>query len=159
MDVRTRRRGRRDGGDVSYPAAHDSVVAVSALDENENLASYSNTGPEVELAAPGSNVLSTMPFGDYDTLSGTSMASPVVAGTAGLTISQWGTSNNDTRAHLKNTAVDVGLSDEEQGAGRVDAGNAVTTDPNDGGGGGDQYTESVTDYLDPSSSRTPGSGS
>jgi serine protease len=140
--------GNDYGGSVSYPAAYDEVLAVSALDENENLASYSNTGPEIELAAPGSSVLSTVPFGDYDTLSGTSMASPVVAGVAGLAISQWGTDNADTRLHLKNTAVDVGLSSDEQGSGRVDAGTAVATDPGDGGGGGgDEVTETFSASL------------
>ncbi|WP_254768454.1 S8 family peptidase [Salinilacihabitans rarus] len=127
--------GNDYGGSVSYPAAYDTVVAVSALDETESLASYSNVGPEIELAAPGSNVLSTVPFDGYEELSGTSMASPVVAGVAGLALSAHsGLSNEELRQHLKNTAVDVGLSSDEQGSGRVDADNAVNTDPGDGGG-------------------------
>lgn len=124
---------------VGYPAAYDECVAVSALDENEALASFSSTGTEVEIAAPGANVLSTTTAdrGDYEQLSGTSMATPVVAGVAGLTLDAWDLSNADLRNHLNATAVDVGLPSNEQGNGRVDAYNAVTTDPSgDGGGGG-----------------------
>ncbi|WP_049908203.1 S8 family serine peptidase [Natrinema pallidum] len=122
--------GNDYGSSVSYPAAYDSVVAVSSLDEGEALSDFSNVGPEIELAAPGGNVLSSIPWDDYDTFSGTSMASPVVAGVAGLTLSAWPSLSNDQlREHLKQTAVDVGLSASEQGSGRVDAGNAVTTEP------------------------------
>ncbi|WP_114577629.1 S8 family peptidase [Saliphagus sp. LR7] len=128
--------GNDYGASVSYPAAYDECLAVSALDPDGSLAAYSNVGEEIELCAPGSNVLSTIPWDDYDQLSGTSMASPVVAGVAGLAISQWGTDTADTRMHLKNTAEDVGLSADEQGSGRVDAEAAVGTEPGDGGGGG-----------------------
>jgi len=144
--------GNDYGSSVSYPAAYSECVAVSALDENETLASYSNKGSEVELAAPGSNVLSTVPFGDYQELSGTSMATPVVSGVAGLALSSWDLTVPDLRSHLKNTAVDIGLPAEEQGSGRVDADNAVNTQPGDGGGGGggggDSTTASVSDSLD-----------
>nr|P29143.1 RecName: Full=Halolysin; AltName: Full=F-II; Flags: Precursor [Natrialba asiatica DSM 12278]pir/A42605/ halolysin (EC 3.4.21.-) - Natrialba asiatica (strain 172P1) [Natrialba asiatica]BAA01049.1 halolysin precursor [Natrialba asiatica] len=130
--------GNGYGNSVSYPAAYDTVMAVSSLDEGETLSAFSNLGPEIELAAPGGNVLSSIPWDNYDTFSGTSMASPVVAGVAGFTLSAHpNLSNAELRSHLQNTAVDVGLSSEEQGHGRVDAGQAVTTDPGDGGGGGD----------------------
>lgn len=124
--------GNDYGGSVSYPAAYEEVLAVSALDPDGSLAAYSNVGAEIELCAPGSSVLSAVNWDEYDEFSGTSMASPVVAGVAGLAISQWGTDNNDTRLHLKNTAADVGLAAHEQGDGRVDADAAVNTDPGDG---------------------------
>ncbi|SFC47941.1 serine protease [Halobiforma haloterrestris] len=146
--------GNDYGGSVSYPAAYDTVVAVSSLDENENLSNFSNVGPEIELAAPGSNVLSTVNWDDYDEFSGTSMASPVAAGVAGLTLSaHTNLTNEQLRDHLQNTAVDVGLSSDEQGYGRVDANNAVNTDPgdgddgDDGDGGDDTATSTITDSL------------
>ena len=121
---------------VGYPAAYKECVAVSALDPDGSLASYSSTGPEVELCAPGTSVLSTTTSvrGDYENLSGTSIATSVVSGCAGLTLAQWDLTNTELRDHLNNTAVDMGLSDNEQGNGRVDAYNAVTTDPSGGGG-------------------------
>ena len=139
---------------VSYPAAYSECLAVSALDPDETLASYSNYGSDIELAAPGTNVLSTWTDDGYDKISGTSMATPVVAGVAGLTLAQHDLTNAELRSHLKSTAVDVGLSSDEQGSGRVDAGNAVTTDPGSGGGdggdggdGGSSTSASVSDSL------------
>jgi len=128
--------GNDGQGSVSYPAAYSECLAVSALDPDETLASYSNYGSSVELAAPGTNVLSTWTDDAYDSISGTSMATPVVAGVAGLALAQWDLTNAELRNHLKNTAADVGLSGDQQGSGRVDAGNAITTEPGSGGGGG-----------------------
>ncbi|MFD1514961.1 S8 family serine peptidase [Halomarina rubra] len=129
--------GNDGQGSVSYPAAYSECLAVSALDPDESLASYSNYGSDIELAAPGTNVLSTWTDDGYNSISGTSMATPVVAGVAGLTLAAHDLTNSELRSHLKATAVDVGLPADQQGSGRVDAGNAVTTTPGSGGGGGD----------------------
>ncbi|EMA52074.1 serine protease halolysin R4 [Halococcus salifodinae DSM 8989] len=110
-----------NSGSVNYPAAYDECIAVSALDPDGNLASYSSRGPEIELAAPGTNLLSTWTDDGYNSISGTSMAAPVVSGVAALVLSQQKLSNEQVRSHLKDTAVDTGLSEEKQGAGRVDA--------------------------------------
>jgi subtilisin len=119
---------------VSYPAKYSTVMAVSATDKDDSLADYSSTGPEIELAAPGSDVLSTIPpesddgstYEDgYETFSGTSMATPHVAGTGGQVFANSSFTNEEIRQHLKDTAEDIGLASNEQGAGLVDAENAV----------------------------------
>ncbi|WP_129116972.1 S8 family peptidase [Halegenticoccus tardaugens] len=108
---------------VGYPAAYDEVVAVSATSEDDSLADFSSTGPEIELAAPGEDVYSTIP-GGYDTFSGTSMACPHVAGAGALLMAE-GDTNAEARDRLRGTAEDVGLSSEEQGDGLLDAAAAV----------------------------------
>jgi subtilisin family serine protease len=114
-------------GAVCYPAAYSSVVAVSATDEEDNLAYFSSTGSQVELAAPGDNIYSTYLNNGYKKLGGTSMASPHVAGTAALV---WAMddflTNNDVRTQLQSTAEDIGLSTREQGYGLVDAEKAAS---------------------------------
>ncbi|ADB60935.1 peptidase S8 and S53 subtilisin kexin sedolisin [Haloterrigena turkmenica DSM 5511] len=114
---------------VAYPAAYEDVIGVSAL-EGESLADFSNTGPEIDLAAPGAGLVSTVPWGDYGRMTGTSMATPVVAGVAGLALSAHpDLSPLELREHLTTTATDLGLEASAQGAGRVDAAAAVETDP------------------------------
>lgn len=108
---------------VRYPAAYSTVIAVSATTSDDDLASFSSTGPEVELAAPGSAIYSTVPDG-YSSKSGTSMATPHVAGAAGLVMAN-GYSNTEARDRLQQTAEDIGLSSNEQGHGLVDAEAAV----------------------------------
>jgi len=115
---------------VRYPAAYPESVAISALDESGDFASYSNYGDPIDLTAPGSSVLSTYPTDtdtgepgdDYVNFWGTSMATPVVAGVAGLVLSYDGTlSVGELETVLTSTAVDVGLPENKQGHGRVDA--------------------------------------
>jgi len=90
-----------------YPATYDSanVIAVAATDHNDNLANFSNYGPTtVDLAAPGDDVYSTTPGNGYGTKSGTSMATPHVAGAAALLCStDSGLSNLDVKATLMST--------------------------------------------------------
>lgn len=70
----------------NYPA--ENIVCVAASEEDDTLASFSNYGrANVDLAAPGAGILSTVPTGLFETWDGTSMASPHVAGAAALVLS------------------------------------------------------------------------
>ncbi len=109
---------------VSYPAANPDAMAVSATNDADNIAEFSSTGPEIEIAAPGAEIYSTYDGGGYDTLSGTSMACPHVAGAAGQLMAA-GYTNTEARARLRGTAENIGLSETEQGAGLLDVASSL----------------------------------
>ena len=112
----------------TYPAAWSEVIAVSATDKNDNLASFSNFGDWIELAAPGVDIFSTIPDDTYAYMSGTSMAAPFVAGVAALAWSVYPELTRDElRDHLHVTADDLGDEgfDIYFGYGRVNAKKAV----------------------------------
>jgi uncharacterized repeat protein (TIGR01451 family) len=113
------------GGPVLYPAACEDVLAVAATDIHDQHASFSNYGPEVDVAAPGVDIYSTWPWRDgYWTQSGTSTASPHVAGLAALIRSFEDTLGPDQVAQvLMTTARDAHIPgwDPYTGWGRIDA--------------------------------------
>jgi subtilisin family serine protease len=112
------------GNQTEYPAAFPGVIAVAAVDQNGQHAYFSNTGSYVALSAPGINILSTVLNGGYGLKSGTSMASPHVAGLAGLFWSRFPTDTaGQIAALMENTAVDQGDPgwDPVYGYGLIDA--------------------------------------
>jgi len=119
------------GDNMSYPAKYNEVLSVGATDENDNRASFSSTGSELDIMAPGVSILSTYQDG-YAYASGTSMATPHVSGVAALIYASDGAlSNSDVKQILINTADDLGPSgwDSKYGYGLVDADGAVAAEP------------------------------
>jgi len=77
----------QSGNPTSFPAAYPDVVAVGAINQADQRANFSQTGPHIDVVAPGVGVLSTVWDNGYATMQGTSMASPHVAGVAALIMS------------------------------------------------------------------------
>ena len=107
-----------------YPAAYNHCFSVAATDQNDTWASFSNYGTWVDIAAPGASIYSTLTDSDYGSLIGTSMASPHVAGIAGLLSSQ-GLTNNQIRTRLCLTADDIAGTGTYWQCGRLNAYRAV----------------------------------
>jgi len=80
-----------------YPADYTNCISVAATDYNDALASWSNHGSWVDVAAPGVSIYSCIPGSQYGYMSGTSMASPHVAGLCGLVFSVASDTNGDGR--------------------------------------------------------------
>ena len=113
---------------VRYPAAYPQVVSVAAVDRAGAHAPFSNANPDVELSAPGVDILSSWLGGGYRSLSGTSMATPFVAGVAAIVAARNpGGGPAAWRAKLDGSADDLGAPgrDPQFGFGRVDLRKAV----------------------------------
>jgi subtilisin family serine protease len=115
-----------------YPAAYDSpaIISVAATDNKDSLASFSNYGEtSVDLAAPGVNIYSTMPGNKYGNLSGTSMATPHVAGVAALALA---VDSSLSVAQLKSRLINnvdpvASLVGKTASGGRLNAANVVNS--------------------------------
>jgi subtilisin len=118
---------------VGYPAALENAVAISATTEQDEIAFFSSTGPQVELGAPGYQVNSSLADGDnsYGVYSGTSMASPHAAGATAALVGE-GASPEAAVGALKSAADDIGAPDDYQGAGRLNLIDAVNEIPEPG---------------------------
>ena len=153
------------------PANHPDVITVSALadfdgvsggagratcrtDQDDTLADFSNFGSAVEIAAPGVCIRSTWPGGGYNTISGTSMASPHAAGAAALLTSKTKPTDRDTALHVRSMLVitgNGGWTDDSGDGSRealLDVSNANHFTPRTvstgGGGGGTEPAPAVT---------------
>ena len=115
----------------TYPADFDlpNIISVGASDSTDHLAYFSNYGQSsVDLAAPGVSIYSTWPGKAYKSESGTSMASPHVAGAAALVLAAHPAATADTIKALLLRTVDhpAALAGTSASQGRLDAGNALT---------------------------------
>jgi serine protease len=122
---------REKGSPTSYPAADPGVIAVAATDSADAVATFSNRGSYVDVAAPGVNIASTVPVanGSYAYYSGTSMAAPHVAAVAALLKAYNPALTPDgIEQALESSAVDLGTAgkDVDFGYGRIDVVAALT---------------------------------
>ena len=114
--------------EAAYPAAYRGVIAVTAIDSNDQLYDMANRGDYVAIAAPGVDILTPAPNAAYEMSSGTSLAAAHVSGIIALMLERRPTlSTEDARAILKRTARDPGLTAGARGlgAGIIDAALAV----------------------------------
>ena len=113
--------GNYDDSDPVYPAAYGGVLGVTSTDRNDVRDFDYSRGNWVDVAAPGSDILSTVPSG-YANKTGTSIASPHVAGLAGLLASQHRSARN-IKKRITSTAADLGQGGRDiyYGSGRINA--------------------------------------
>ena len=111
------------GGPVGFPASYPETIAVAASDIKDGVADFSSRGPEVDFIAPGVDVKSVNKDGGWVELSGTSMATPHVAGLAALAVARGASTPAAIRAMFKKAATPLpGLTSTLQGMGMIDAG-------------------------------------
>lgn len=161
-----------NGGAVEYPAKYNSVIAVGAVRYDQTRPSYSNTGAEVDVVAPGGDnnidqngdgfgdgiVQQTFKTGETNTfrylfMEGTSMATPHVSGILALLLSaQPGATADQLEGALKGSALDLGPAgvDQEYGAGLVQAASALAAI----GAGPAQPTATPTSPIGPTATPT-----
>ena len=111
-------------------AGYDAVISVASLTSAGALSSFSNFGAAtVDLAAPGSNIYSTLPGGAYGTMSGTSMATPLVTGAVALYASAnpTATAAQIKTALLASTDSTASVNGLTLTGGRLDIGNLLTS--------------------------------
>ena len=123
---------------VSCPACDPNAISVAATQWQDKLASYSQSGPGLDISAPGGNcysnttpegcIYSSIRGGGYGWMQGTSMAAPQVTGTAAVVASKTGLRGAALRARILETVDDIGTAGYDQtfGAGRVNSYRAVT---------------------------------
>ncbi|PHR46161.1 MAG: hypothetical protein COA32_11420 [Fluviicola sp.] len=122
--------GNDNVSSIFYPAGYSEVMAVASTTFGDSKSSFSNYGTWIDISAPGSAIYSTIPGNSYGTKQGTSMASPLVAGMAGLMLSlNPSLSPDDIKACILSSADDIDGANPgfigELGAGRINAQEAM----------------------------------
>jgi len=121
--------GNETSSAPTYPAAYTNCIAVAATDESGSLASFSNHGDWVDVAAPGVCIYSTWLDNQYEAKSGTSAAAAVVSGVAALVFSVAedtngsGITSDEVRQAIENNSCPIGTT--HAGKGRINAYQAV----------------------------------
>nr|WP_170885572.1 S8 family peptidase [Bacillus alkalicellulosilyticus] len=143
--------GNNSTTNENYPAAYQQVIAVAALDRSNQLASFSNHGTWVDVAAPGEEILSTYPETKSETgyrvASGTSQATPFISGLAGLIKATNPTLTNRQIRSIILRATDRSLSGVRYG--RIDARRAVQLAQNSTGSELQQASNIPSVWLNP----------
>jgi len=124
------------GGSIDYPAKYPETIAVSAVDQYGDFASFSSHGPEIDLTAPGVDIKSCYIDGSYEIMNGTSMSAPHVTGIVALILTTPSLQGYDydrdgswdpeeIRTKLKESAEPLSLPPFQQGAGLARADRAI----------------------------------
>ncbi|MBA9027484.1 S8 family peptidase [Peribacillus huizhouensis] len=117
--------GIADTIEYSYPAAYPEVVAVGSINQRGRISRFSNSNGEVDLVAPGEQVVSTFPGNQFAVLSGTSMAAPHVSGAVALLIDKFETilghrlTELEVYNELLNQTVPLGNPETQEGHGML----------------------------------------
>ncbi len=129
---------------LDYPGRYPETISIGALNKDNIRAEFSQTGEKLDFMAPGVDILSTVPVNQYQSMSGTSMATPWAAGIVALIISKHrksggGTPINgveDIKEHLRKTAIDMGDlgKDEFTGFGLIDVDKMLSSMQSDNAG-------------------------
>lgn len=125
--------GENSDQNPHYPSSYplSNIISVGAITNQGSLTKYSNYGAKsVHITAPGKGILSTIPGNEYEIKSGTSMATPFVAGVAALVLSKENLSVQELKSRLLSTATPLPeLQGKILSGGLVNAGRAISEVP------------------------------